>query len=91
MAARSGFGDGVERERVLAAGEHQAFVAGRLPAGLTPEHRFERHAAAHQPVEMIDASRAVVADPVRIGARSHRHIEERGHIVDGIVEPAGLL
>ena len=45
----------------------------------------------HQPVEVGDAARAVVGDSVRIGTRAHRHVEERGHVVDGIVEATGLL
>jgi hypothetical protein len=88
---RGGHGNRVERVRVLAAGEHQAFVGGRFPARLTPEHRLERHAAADQPVEVLDASLAVVGDALLVGARPHRRVQERRHIVDGIVEAAGTL
>ncbi len=40
---------------------------------------------------MVDASSAIVADAVRVGARPHRHVEERGHVLDGIIETTGLL
>ena len=44
-----------------------------------------------QPVEVGDAARAVVGDPVLVGARPHRDVEECRHVVDGIVKTAGLL
>jgi len=91
VSARCGFRDGVERERVFPAGEHQPLVAGRLPARFAPELRLERDAAPHQPVEVVDAARAVVGDPVLVGARPHGDVEECRHVVDGIVEAAGLL
>jgi len=91
VPARSGFRDGVERERVLPAGEHQPLVAGRLPARLAPELRLERDAALHQPVEVVDAARAVVGDAVLVCARPHGDVEECRHVVDGIVEAACLL
>ena len=91
MAARSGFRDGVERERVLPAGVHQPLVGGWLPARLTPEHRLERHTAAHQPVEVLDAARTIVGDAVLVGAWAHRDVQECRHVVDGIVEATGLL
>ena len=74
-----------------AAGEHQTFVGRRFPARLTPEHRLERYAAADQPVEVLDAARAVVGDALLVGARPHRRVQERRHVVDGIVEAAGTL
>ena len=40
---------------------------------------------------MRDAARAVVGDPVLVGARPHGDVEECRHVVDGIVEAAGLL
>ena len=91
MSARSGFRDGVERERVLPAGEHQPLVTGRFPARLAPELRLERDAALHQPVEVVDATRAVIGDAVSVGARPHGDVEECRHVVDGIVEAACLL
>ena len=40
---------------------------------------------------MLDAAGAVVGDPVLVGARAHRRVEERRHVVHRIVEAAGLL
>ena len=40
---------------------------------------------------MPDAALAVVGDPALVGARTHRHIQESRHVVDGIGESAGLL
>ncbi len=40
---------------------------------------------------MGDAAGAVVGDPVLVGARPHRDIEERRHVIDGIGEAASLL
>ena len=45
----------------------------------------------HQPVEVVDAAGAVVGDPVLVGARTHGDVEECRHVLDGIVETAGLL
>ena len=39
----------------------------------------------------VDTARAVVGDAVLVGARAHRRVEEGRHVVDGIVEAAGLL
>jgi hypothetical protein len=91
MAARSGFRDGVEREGILAAAEHQSLVAGRFPARLAPKLWLEWDAASHQPIEVFDAASAVIANSVLIGTRPHRHIQERRHVVDGIIEAASLL
>ena len=91
MPARSGRGDCVERKRVFAAAVHQTLVAHGFPARLGEELRLERHAAADQPVEVRDAAGAVVGDPVFVGTRPHRHVEERRHVVDRIIETTGLL
>ncbi len=91
MSARGRGGNGVERVGVFAAAVHQALVAHRFPAGLGEELRFERHAAADEPVEVRDAACAVIGDPILVGAGPHRHVEERRHVVDGIGEATSLL
>ena len=91
MSARRGRGDLVVREGILAAGVHQPVVIGRFPARLTPEAGLERHTAVHQPVEMLEAARAVVGDSVLVGARPHRRAQKGPHVVDGILEAASFL
>ncbi len=88
MAAGCGRG---ERRRVLAAGVLQAVVGGWLPAGLVVEARLEGHPTLDEPVEVLDAARAVSVDLGGVGAGTYRGGEEGVHAVRGVVETAGLL
>jgi len=40
---------------------------------------------------MLEAPRAVISDPVFVGTGTHRRAQEGPHVVDGILEAAGLL
>ncbi len=91
VPARSRGGDRIERVRIFSSAVHQALVAHRFPAGLGEELRFERNPAVDEPVEMSDAACAVIGDPLLVGARPHRDVEEGRHVVHGIAETAGLL